>query len=151
MKTFRDYFLNEAVTKTKTIEADEIKILMKKFKYSKANTSVWRRNGYTNLAVALSDDLYLYYLPNLNKIKLEYSASVYSVSYKDEYFYFFDNVTVGDGDKQATYSASKSQFFKDSIKFFNELQEEFISGKSFKDGKETNAMEIATKYKDLSW
>lgn len=38
MKSFKDYFLNEAVAKTKTIEADEINKLMDEFKYSKSNT-----------------------------------------------------------------------------------------------------------------
>lgn len=127
----------------------EMKRLLDGFKYSPDNTSVWRRSGYDNLAVALNKYLYLYYLPNLDKVKLYYSPEAYDVSYKDEYFLFYD--VIKSGDKIGVYTNKKSQFYKDAVAFFNELHSENISGKSFKDGKETNSLEIAKKYKDLNW
>lgn len=97
----------------------------------------------------MSDDIYLYYLPNLGKISIVYNDSKYDVSYNNEYFRFADKAK--HGNKLRVYITQKGQAYKDILKFFKDLDAEFISGKSFKDGKETNAMEIATDYDDLNW
>jgi len=150
---FKKLFIED--TKKKKINSKSLSTMMKKYKFSHKTVTVWRRTnfGYTNIAIALNKDVWLYYRGSKNSISIEYNSEKYLVDESKPDFKMAEYPhSVGHTEGWKGFKVSpRSSFWSSLMNFINDILENNISGPHYIDNKLQNGYEQSSKYPDMSF
>lgn len=153
--TLRKLLLTNDLNESTVEELDFEKLvkLLKKYRYTEDSISVWRRpaKGYTNIAIALSKDVYLYYYGNDDKISLKINPTKVTIANDYAKIGFQELITIYNSTWKSCPISKRSEFYSLALKILKDILEENVSGEEYVNGKVVNYLVNSKKYKDMNF